>query len=221
MVQMAVCLDFDGTLVDSEPLHYAAWAEELSVFGAALDEEEYLRRFAGMGTLSTAAVLAREFKLAILPAELAARKGDRLMTLLATALPRKEPGADELLAGLAELGATLALVTGAYRHEVVPVLKAFGWQHYFKVMITRDDVTQAKPHPEPYQRAVRALGREPHQCYAVEDSETGMLSALRAGLMTLVVNRPGVTLPSRPEPYHSVRRLSSLMTWFLARQQAD
>ena len=53
MTSLAICLDFDGTLVDSEPLHYEAWSQELAQFGVGLDEQEYLAHFCGMATADT------------------------------------------------------------------------------------------------------------------------------------------------------------------------
>lgn len=217
----AICFDLDGTLVDSEPLHYIAWAEELATQGAGLEEPEYYHRFSGRSTLSTAEELVHEFQLPIQPAALAGRKTDRFQTLLGQETPHPIEGADELLHELKNAGARLALVSGAYRHEVMAILQALGWETLFEVVISRDDVSQPKPHPEPYLQAVHALGLEPHQCYAVEDSETGMFSALRAGLITLMIRNDHLTLPPRPEPYHSFSRLASLAAWLRARQQMD
>lgn len=212
-----VCLDFDGTLVDSEPLHYQAWVQALSAHGRTLSEAEYFRRFVGLGTLSTAATLAAELALPLPPAELAAAKGGHLTTLLATELPVKQAGADALLAGLQALGVRLALVTGAYRREVEPVLVAFGWRAHFAVVITRDEVREPKPHPEPYLRAVQALGLGIGQGYAVEDSSTGLQSALQAGLPSLLVG----AVPSGQGELHRFDGLVDLMTWFRLQQQAD
>ncbi len=219
MSRMAICFDLDGTLVDSEPLHYSAWAQELVTLGAGLDEQEYYSRFSGRATLSTAQELVREFQLPMPAAILAGRKTDRVQSLLSQQVPEAVEGADALLRELQASEARLALVSGSYRHEVMAILQARDWLNLFEVVVSRDDVQQPKPHPEPYLRAVHALGLEPHQCYAVEDSETGMFSALRAGLITLVVRNEHLTLPSRPEPYHSFSRLASLAAWLRARQQ--
>ena len=141
--------------------------------------------------------------------------------MLGQEAPHPIEGADELLHELKDAGARLALVSGAYRHEVMSILQALGWGPLFDVVISRDDVSQPKPYPEPYLQAVHALGLEPYQCYAVEDSETGMFSALRAGLITLMIRNDHLTLPPRPEPYHSFSTLAKLGAWLRARQQLD
>ncbi len=57
----------------------------------------------------------------------------------------------------------------------------------FEMTITGDEVAQGKPHPEPYEAAARALGVDPAECVAIEDSRTGVASALTAGCSTLWV----------------------------------
>ena len=220
----AICLDFDGTLVDSEPLHYEAWYAELLPLGGQLAEAEYLAHFCGISTADTAAALVARHGLSIAPEQLKVQKMARFAQLLTRKWPPKVAQADAFLAELSRLGVPLALVTGAYRHEVEPVLVHYGWQDYFTLLVTRDEVAQGKPHPEPYLQACRALGVTPAMAFTVEDSLTGMQSALAAGLQTLQLQTP--YLGALPEPVVNAlcARDSSLMalaSWLAAKVRAN
>lgn len=220
----AICLDFDGTLVDSEPLHYEAWYAELLPLGVQLAEAEYLAHFCGISTADTAAALVARHGLSIAPEQLKAQKMARFAQLLSQKWPPKVAQADAFLAELSWLGVPLALVTGAYRHEVEPVLVHYGWQYYFTLLVTRDEVAQGKPHPEPYLQACRALGVTSAMAFTVEDSLTGMQSALAAGVQTLQLQTP--YLGALPEPVANAlcARDSSLMalaSWLAAKVRAN
>lgn len=183
----AICFDFDGTLVDSEHLHYAAWQAELQPFGCSLEEHRYLSQFSGVSTYATAKTLIQDYQLTIAIQVLADRKTARFLSLLETELPRPVPGAHELLCQIQNSNLAVALVTGSYRREIEPVLDNLGWRDFFPLIITRDDVQNAKPHPEPYLTALAGLNFSASECLALEDSATGIRSAREAGLTVLAV----------------------------------
>jgi HAD superfamily hydrolase (TIGR01509 family) len=91
---------------------------------------------------------------------------------------------DERLAGAVR---GLAVCTGSRRAEAELQLRAAGLYELFGAVITRDEVTRIKPDPEPYLRACAAVGREPGACVAVEDTPTGIRSALAAGMRVAAV----------------------------------
>lgn len=88
----------------------------------------------------------------------------------------------------------MALVTGSYRCEIEPVLDNLGWRDFFPLIVTRDDVQHAKPHPEPYLTALERLNLSAAECLALEDSPTGIRSAHDAGLTVLAVTTVHTTL---------------------------
>lgn len=89
----------------------------------------------------------------------------------------------ESLAGTVRLG----LVTGSPRDKVERMHRDNGLLDYFEVIITDDDITRPKPHPEPYLKALERLGLEASRCLAVEDSRRGLASAHAAGISCIVV----------------------------------
>ncbi len=78
------------------------------------------------------------------------------------------------------------LVTMSYQRFVAPILEHLP-PETFRVVVTGDQVDYGKPHPEPYLTAAAALGVEPEDCVAIEDSPTGATSAAAAGCQVLVV----------------------------------
>ena len=97
-----------------------------------------------------------------------------------------QPGARRLLTELNDLGVPCALVTMSWRRLADAILEELAPIH-FDVVVTGDDVRDGKPHPEPYLSAARALGVDPTECVAIEDSPTGVASATAAGCVVVAV----------------------------------
>jgi HAD superfamily hydrolase (TIGR01509 family) len=81
----------------------------------------------------------------------------------------------------------LAIVTGCVRDQLALAHATSGLLGFFDAIITSDDCSDGKPHPEPYLAAVRALGVRAEHCIAIEDSPRGLASARAAGIPCLVV----------------------------------
>ena len=115
---------------------------------------------------------------------------------VATSVPW-QPGAQRVLAELRDAGVPMALVTSSFRMLADPFAQAAGC---FDVVVTGDEVAEAKPDPEPYLTAARLLGVDIAECIAVEDSRAGITSALASGahavaieVMQPVAARPGLS----------------------------
>ncbi len=105
---------------------------------------------------------------------------------MADAVPVK-PGAAELIEELKARRIPMAVATSSRAVHALSQLGAAGLLDHFAAVVTRDDVTQPKPHPEPYLTAVRQLGVAPAAALAIEDSGSGIRSAHAAGLQTVLV----------------------------------
>ncbi len=180
----AVLWDLDGTLVDSE----AYWVLEeralVEDFGGVWTEAD---AFALVGrALTDSAAYIKDHSPVDLPI-------DELVDRLVTGVVRRiraevpwRPGARELLTALREAGVPTALVTMSYR----PITDAIGDAlpgGAFDLIVSGEDVTHGKPHPEPYLMGAAGLGLAPDECIAIEDSEPGARSAAAAGAQTIVV----------------------------------
>jgi beta-phosphoglucomutase-like phosphatase (HAD superfamily) len=179
----AYFFDFDGTLVDSEPLHYACWREILAPFGIELSWADYERTCIGVSDRA-------------MVAQLAAAAGVNFDELYAQYPRKKEMLRERILddppmpsATRAQLdrdfSVPLAVVSSSYRLEVEPVLEELGLGARFAAKVFGDEVQNLKPHPEPYLEAARRLAvRNP---LVFEDSEAGVASAKAAGFQVVRV----------------------------------
>jgi beta-phosphoglucomutase-like phosphatase (HAD superfamily) len=192
MALRAVIFDFDGVLVNSEPLHFRALRESLLPEGIAIEEDEYAREYLAYDDWRAVRIALENHGRPCDPPHvgvLAERKAvifDRMLADIAFF-----PGVPELLRTLA-VEFPLAIASGAQRGEIEAVLVARGIRDLFAAVVGADDVAQGKPHPEPYLAAMnrlvpRAPGLLPQECLAVEDSMPGVASALAAGMKVVAV----------------------------------
>lgn len=188
----AVLWDMDGTLVDTEPYWIETEFELARAHGGEWTEEDALT-LVGNDLLASGRYIKKRMGLPHTPAEVVDLLLDGVCARIAAEVPWR-PGARELLADLRAQGVACALVTMSYQRFVAPILAHLPAET-FTVIVTGDQVTQGKPHPEPYETAAAALGLEPAQCLAIEDSNTGAKSAESAGCTVLVVESHVPVLP--------------------------
>ncbi len=186
----AVLFDMDGLLVDSEPLWFETERAVMARLGSGWTaaDQEYL--IGGSLRHSVGYMLGKAAR-PVEPEVLAEwLTGGMRELIMQRGLPLK-PGAVELLAEVALAGIPSALVTSAERPIMEATLQVTGIA--FTVTICGDDVTRAKPDPEPYRRAAELLGAEPGRCVALDDSPAGVASAEAAGCAVIAV--PSVPIP--------------------------
>ncbi len=157
----ATLFDFDGVLVDSEPVHLAAFNDVLSSRGVVIGEEEYQARYIALDDANVfRAVLARGGR--TLREEevrsLVAAKKPRFMARFEEGF-RVFPGAAELVARRAGRG-PVAIVSGALGSEIAFALDKMGLRAAVDVIVSADRAPTSKPDPGPYSRRRRG-GREP------------------------------------------------------------
>jgi HAD superfamily hydrolase (TIGR01509 family) len=194
----AVLWDMDGLLVDTEPLWTVAETELAASFGGTWDEHI---KAAVVGTRLDVAVptVLRHFGRPVTHAQVAETSSwllRRMVELFGTDLSPM-PGAVQLMAALADEGVPQALVSSSYRVLVDGVLTV-GYGP-FAVTVAGDEVTDGKPHPEPYLTAAARLGVDPARCVVLEDSPSGVASGQAAGCAVVAVpSVPGVVIaPAR------------------------
>ncbi len=187
----AVLWDLDGTIVDTEPVWIAAEHELAAEHGTTWTDEDALQ------LVGNALIDSGEYIRTRLGLDLSAEQVvDYLVTRVVAALQDDipwRPGARELIAELGGRGVPQALVTMSYRAIATPVVAHLPLQ----AVVTGDEVTHGKPHPEPYLRAAELLGVDAADCLAVEDSATGAASANAAGCTVVVVPHM-VPVPAAP-----------------------
>jgi HAD superfamily hydrolase (TIGR01509 family) len=190
----AVLWDMDGTLVDTEPYWIETEYELAEEYGGTWSREHALE-LVGNDLLESGIYIREHMGIDLSPEEIVERLLDGVVARVEREVPWC-PGARELLAALREAELPLALVTMSYPRFVAPILQQLP-PETFKVIVTGDQVAKGKPHPEPYLTAAAALGVAPEDCVAIEDSNTGTISAESAGCRVLVVPNH-VSVPPGP-----------------------
>jgi HAD superfamily hydrolase (TIGR01509 family) len=188
-----VLFDMDGLLIDSEPLWLQAETAVMARLGAEWTEADQLQLLGGSLERTVRYLLAKATKPA--PPQVV---GEWLMSDIAERVRRGvpvRPGARELLAAVARAGLPSALVTSSERGFMNAVLASTGLR--FDVLVCADDVTATKPDPEPYLLAAKLVGVPPGDCFALEDSPNGVVSAEAAGCRVIAV--PSL-VPISPAP---------------------
>lgn len=180
----ALLWDNDGVLVDTEPLYFRATQEILAGAGVELDEAQYievsLRRGESLFRLAEQYGTAPEDV-----AKLRDARNTRYAEMVASEV-RVLDGVVECLQAL-HGRLPMAIVTSSLREAFDSIHRDTGLMQYFEFALTTGDYKLHKPHPEPYLRAAERLGVAPELCVAVEDSERGLESAMRAGMRCLVI----------------------------------
>jgi HAD superfamily hydrolase (TIGR01509 family) len=197
--RVAVLFDMDGLLIDSEPLWLEAETAVMARLGADWTEEDQVHLLGGSLERTVRYLLAKATKPA--PPEVV---GEWLMSDIAERVGRGvpvRPGARELLVEVARAGLPTALVTSSERRFMDAVLASTGLR--FDVLVCADDVTATKPDPEPYLLAAKLVGVPPGDCFALEDSPNGVVSAEAAGCRVIAV--PSL-VPISPAPGRIVIR---------------
>lgn len=181
----AILFDFDGVLVDSEPVHFAVWREVLEPFGIELHREYYDRNCIG---ISDRAMIQRLVDLKpgasfdAIYAEYPRKK--RLFRERMLVAPPVEPDTLTLIREVSERY-RLAVVTSSGETEVAPILDRIGIANCFHACVYGGDVARLKPAPDPYLRAGELLGVS--RALVVEDSEAGQASGAAAGFDVVAI----------------------------------
>jgi HAD superfamily hydrolase (TIGR01509 family) len=190
----AVLWDMDGTLVDTEEYWIAAEYDVVERHGGTWNDE-HAEALVGADLLDAGRYMRQHSGIDLTPEQIVDELLDVVVERIRTNIPWR-PGARELLAALNAAGVPCALVTMSWRRFAEPVVEALP-PGSFQVIVTGDEVSHGKPHPEPYLEAARLLGVTPQRCLAIEDSPTGAASATAAGCV--VVGVPNVVqVPPAP-----------------------
>ncbi len=188
---IATLLDFDGVLVDSEPVHLAAFNDVLARHGISITEPEYAARYLSLDdanvfrtVLSRGGRTLREDEVRAL----VVAKAPKFMERFEGAF-RVFPGAVELIARRAARG-PVGIVSGALESEIEFALGRMGTRGKISFIVSAEKTLASKPDPSSFLLAVAELRRLGHggAAVAVEDSIGGVTAAKRAGLRCVAVS---------------------------------
>ena len=187
----AVLFDFDGVIVNSEPLHLRAFQEALAREHVELTEKEYYEELIGFDDRGAIRRVFEKRRMPLSPGtvlRLMAGKSEVMMDMIHRH-PREFhalPGVEEFVRGLWRQR-PLAICSGALREEIDLMLDGVALRDCFSVIVAAEDVTVGKPDPEGYLLAAKRLGVPIEECLVFEDSAAGVKAAKAAGAHVAIV----------------------------------
>ncbi len=192
----ALIFDFDGIIVDTEPLHYRAFQEILNPLGLGYSWDDYVSLYMGFDDREAFREAFRAHHRAIDDKELElliSKKAEVFLKIIGNGI-KPYPGVVELIKSLSG-NIPLALCSGALTSDIQPILNLLELQDKFDVIVTAEDVAASKPDPASYILAYKklssrypALMLKPDNCLAIEDTPAGIDSARAAGIAVMAVS---------------------------------
>jgi HAD superfamily hydrolase (TIGR01509 family) len=192
----AVLFDFDGVVVQSEPLHMRTFLELLAPYGITVPEKRWYREFAGTGSRHIFEVLVKERGLGLDVDDLVAKRKEAYEAHVRAGELKETPGVRDFISLLRKRGIRAAIVSGSHKTNVQAALDTLSLQGRFDIIVSGDDLPLRKPDPGPFLHAAGMLGIEPASCLVIEDSNSGCEAARRAG-MKLAWLKPPIGMPSQ------------------------
>ncbi len=193
----AIIFDFNGVIVDDEPLHFQSMKDTVASIGVHITKEEYWTRYLPLDDSNCLEAICRDHGRKLDETErrrLLELKAVIYRRLLQDKVPIFSGAADFVRAAAARY--PLALASGARRDEIEATLQAAGLTRFFSVIAGAEDFILGKPHPESYLFALEQLNRklngqeqriQPQECLVIEDSVGGVQGARAAGMMCLAL----------------------------------
>lgn len=178
----ALLFDLDGTLAETDPIHFAAFIEVFASYGLPMDETIFRDKILGQPNSAIGATffphLTPAEQMAICDHKEAVYRGmaGRIEPL---------PGVRALLDWARAEGLACGVVTNAPRANAMLVLDGAGIADYFSAVVCAQELPRSKPDPLPYLTGIDALNGDPARSLAFEDSPAGITAAVAAGLPTV------------------------------------
>ena len=184
-----VIFDFDGVIADTERLHLAALQDVLLPRGVTLDVEEYEAGYLGSTDHDLLIALAKDRSLTWSSIEIEAIVKDKGIVFeeLRTRGSVIFPSAIRCIDRLVDLGATMAIASGAFRYEIEAILDTADLRRHFPVIVGSGEYSEGKPSPAPFLEAARRIGLAASAAVAIEDTSWGLTSARAAGCATIAI----------------------------------
>lgn len=181
----AVLFDMDGTIFDSESLYSQAWVASAQHFNQHFTHQMY-QDFVGVRSVECYQIAQKMFGEDFDMEPFIRFFREYISAEKAQKMPIKS-GFTALFESLKQSGLKLGLVTSARHASILENFAHLSYLADFDVVISGDDVKNAKPDPECYQTACQKLNIEPQQALVFEDSNPGALAAINAGCQTVII----------------------------------
>ncbi|MEO0895446.1 MAG: beta-phosphoglucomutase family hydrolase [Bacteroidota bacterium] len=182
-----IIFDLDGTLADTMPVHVAAWALVGDAFGVTVEPQMIYDR-SGMPTVKVTELLNQDYGWDLDPGLVKQAKDKAYKEIK----PQMGVGLIQPIFEVAKAykgKLPMSIGTGSTRINAENTLLHLGIMDWFDPIITANDVTNHKPHPETYLKCAELMGLKPKDCIVFEDAEFGIKAALDAGMQVIDVRK--------------------------------
>ena len=177
----AVLFDMDGVLIEAKEWHYEALNKALSIFGYEINRYEHLTSYDGLPTSVKLKKLSMEKGLPEELHEFINEMKQQYTIAMIYDCCRPRFNHEYALSRLKAEGYKLAVGSNSIRQTVLLMIEKARLTKYFDVLLSNQDVKQAKPSPEIYLTAMERLNVRPEECVIVEDNENGIKAAIASG----------------------------------------
>ena len=177
--------DLDGTLADTMPIHFIAWKNASAQYGIEFTPELF-EKLAGIPLYPTVEKLNQIFGTRMDPKEMGDSKEAEFENNMHLT-PEIKVVTDLVRANHGKI--PMAVGTGGTRRLALKTLEIIGLTGYFEIMVTSEDVTHYKPHPETFLKCAEQMGVAPEDCEVYEDGLLGIQAAQTAGMMVVDVTK--------------------------------
>lgn len=181
----AVLFDFDGIIADTLTYHVRAWQINFIDYGVNIFPKD-IYPLEGRRADEIARLLAQKKGLSLSESELQEITKRKRATYRRITRAKVYPATEKLINSLKEKSVKLGLVTGSIISNMEPVVGSEFLKN-FDVIVTGDDVANAKPNPEPYLTAAERLGVKSEECIVIENAPSGIKAAKNAGMYCIAV----------------------------------
>ena len=180
----ALIFDLDGTVANTMQNHFTAWRKAVVPYGIDFNATLF-KQLTGMPSYATIEKLNNLFGTEMDPQEVGRMKADHY---------KKEAHSTKEIRVVADVvrkyynELPMSIGTGSNKLGAKHTLEASGMQKYFDIVISADDITNPKPHPETFLKCAELMGVQPEDCVVFEDGELGMQAAKKARMMVIDIN---------------------------------
>lgn len=191
----AVIFDFDGVVVDSEPVHFARFRDVLATVGLELTQADYYDKYLGYDDHDCLLIAAGDRGVELSESQIAHLTATKTKLVQQTFRESIEalPGVVELIRAIHAASVPLAICSGALRDEIILASRTVGVLECFQAIVAAEDVTRGKPDPQGYLSAraklAQVVGKDlrPQCCIVVEDSPVGIEAGKAASMKVLAI----------------------------------
>ena len=194
-----VFFDLDGTILDSEKYFNYFWRQSVEVFGYRMTTEQALQ-MRSLGKPFAEELLKQWYGDGFDYQAVREYRHKQMSEYFSERKMEVKEGAEDCLIRLSGNNYQVVLVTSATEMKAAEQLRKVGLYKYFSQIVSVTSVERGKPDPSVYLLACMLTKKEPEECVAVEDAPNGVLSAVRAGIRTIMI-------PDLSQPDEALRKM--------------